>query len=336
MKQYEHKLGDEEEGATAPDHVQLSEKGNQVKGFEQPKNFYWIYGLEEYLTHIDHYQLEVFMNIKKAILHGNIWKIKRLIVAEIARGKIELSEEFINILMAHFIGWEHSTHRKVLRYMAHCINSEYIRRISSWSIKWEERANLNDHFSRGQMRSKLWMVDKLGEVVPDRYLGTVAHYGGWYATIAQTLFEHFDIKKYYNLELDPGCIEIADDFNYPQYQDKWKFKSVKQDCGVVKYNTDGEFTIDILNTQHQSVKTTVKPDLIINTSCEHMNEDWFHNLPTGTFICLQTNDYFSNEQHVNCVENVQAAKQKYPMATFWYEGTLDTELYNRFMLIGEK
>lgn len=318
-----------------PDKV-LSDKGNHIVGFEHPKNFYWIHGLEEYLTHVDHYQLEVFMNIKKAILHGNIWKIKRLINAEITRGKTELSEEFINILMAQFIGWEYATHRKVLRYMSHCIDCEYIRMISSWSIKWEDRANLNDHFSRGQIRSKLWMIDKLSEVVPDKYLGVIAHYGGWYATIAQTLFDNFKIRNYYNLELDPDCIEISDDFNYKQFRKNWQFKSVQQDCGLIKYNSNNEFTVDILNTNNEAIPTTVKPDLIINTSCEHMNEDWFTNLPQGSFVCLQTNDYFSNEQHINCVKDLEQAKQKYPMTTVWYEGELDTELYNRFMLIGEK
>ena len=34
--------------------------------------------------------------------------------------------------------------------------------------------------------------------------------------------------------------------------------------------------------------------------------------------------------------DLKQAKQKYPMTNVWYEGKLDTELYNRFMLIGEK
>ena len=139
-----------------------------------------------------------------------------------------------------------------------------------------------------------------------------------------------DIKK------ADEAIEIADDFNYKQFRNKWQFKSVKQDCGLIKYNSNKEFTVDIVNTNNKAVSTTVKPDLIINTSCEHMNEDWFKNLPHGSFVCFQSNDYFSNEQHINCVKDLEQAKQKYPMTTVWYEGELDTELYNRFMLIGEK
>ena len=33
---------------------------------------------------------------------------------------------------------------------------------------------------------------------------------------------------------------------------------------------------------------------------------------------------------------VEDTKQKYPMSEILYEGTLDTHLYNRFMLIGRK
>ena len=72
-----------------------------------------------------------------------------------------------------------------------------------------------------------------------------------------------------------------------------------------------------------------------------MNEDWYNNLPDGMLVCLQTNDYFSNEQHVNCVNGVQEADglqqiREIQMKEVLYEGEIDTHLYNRFMLIGEK
>lgn len=77
-------------------------------------------------------------------------------------------------------------------------------------------------------------------------------------------------------------------------------------------------------------------NLIINTSCEHMDNTWFEKLPAGQMVLLQTNDYFENEQHSNCCEDLEAAKAKYPMSELLYAGELDTQLYNRFMLIGIK
>ena len=79
-----------------------------------------------------------------------------------------------------------------------------------------------------------------------------------------------------------------------------------------------------------------KIDVVVNTSCEHMDNTWYENLPDGTFVILHQNDYFDNEQHVNCCKDVEDAKKKYPMQSVYYEGELDTYLYNRFMLIGVK
>ena len=75
---------------------------------------------------------------------------------------------------------------------------------------------------------------------------------------------------------------------------------------------------------------------VINTSCEHMDNTWYEDLPAGTFVVLHQNDYFENEQHSNCCKDLEEVKSKYPMSEIYYEGELDTNLYNRFMLIGIK
>jgi len=77
-------------------------------------------------------------------------------------------------------------------------------------------------------------------------------------------------------------------------------------------------------------------NLVINTSCEHMDNTWFEKLPQGQMVLLQTNDYCESEQHSNCCEDLEAVKAKYPMSEILYAGELDTQLYNRFMLIGIK
>lgn len=316
--------------------TQLSKDGSHAVNHELSENLHWMHGIEEYLEHIDHKHKEKYHVLKRAVMYGNIWYIKEIVRDEIYRGDTDLTDEFLNIILAHYTGYEHINHRKVLQYIAHCIDSDYIRKISSWAIKWQYRANLNEHFSRGQMKSKCWLVSEMSNVIPNSYLGTVAHYGGWYATVAKHLFEQFKIKNYYNLELDPDCIEIADDFNYTQYRAKWQFKSIEQDCSTIKYNKEGAIYINATNRDKVTHKLKVKPDIVINTSCEHMNEDWFHNLPDGMLVCLQTNDYFNNEQHINCVHGINEAKAKYPMKEVLYEGVIDTHLYKRFMLIGEK
>ena len=314
---------------------ELSSDGSHIVNPTLGTNLHWMHGLDEYLNYIDHPELETYKKIYNAILHGNIWHIKDLLTSEILRGHTDLTDEFLNILLSHYTGYQHINHRKVLQYVAHSIDSDYLRKISSWSIKWQHRANLNDHFSRGQMKSKCWMVEQLEEIYQDQYLGTVAHYGGWYATVAQNIFEKFRVKNYYNLEVDPECIEISDDFNY-EHTVGWKFKSTVQNVSDIVWKDDNSFDIKIKNLSNKLVTTPVQPDLIINTSCEHMNEDWFNNIPSGKVVCLQTNDYFDNSQHVNCCRDLADAVAKYPMSEVYYSGEIDTYLYKRFMIIGEK
>ena len=319
--------------------------------FDEIKNpavekLFWMNGLQEYLQHKQHPQLEIYNKIKKAIMYGNVYAMQELVMQEIRRGHINLSDEFVRVLFNQYSGYEQITHRKVLQYISHCIDDEYIRMISRWSIKFGSKALLNDHFSRGQMLSKLWMVDKLKDLFPANSIPTIAHYGGWYATVAQHLFQHYEIKNYWNIEKDVKCVGISEAFNDEQRNNNWQFKGVGVDVNDIywKYRKTGEdvtpgdeyFIAGVQNAQKEYIEVEVTPDLIINTSCEHMDNQWFENIPKGKTICLQTNDYFSNEQHINCCRDLNDAIAKYPMSKTIYTGELETAEYNRFMIIGEK
>ena len=123
-----------------------------------------------------------------------------------------------------------------------------------------------------------------------------------------------------------------------KYQDLIKVSghhspTVRRDLYADKEKVQAEFK----EAANKSIRTRIdKPDLIINTSCEHMSNKWFDDLPAGQLVVLHQNDYFDNEQHVNCCEDINHVKTKYPMSEIYYEGELDTFLYNPFMLIGRK
>ena len=55
-----------------------------------------------------------------------------------------------------------------------------------------------------------------------------------------------------------------------------------------------------------------------------MDNTWYENLPKRNICSITPNDYFSNEQHVNCCKDVEDVKKKYPMQSILYEGELDT------------
>jgi len=81
------------------------------------------------------------------------------------------------------------------------------------------------------------------------------------------------------------------------------------------------------------------PDLIINTSAEHMSEDWFHQirfkeLESNPIVAIHSNNMFDGEGHINCVHSVNHMKKKFPMNEILFEGELQLKGYKRVMLIG--
>ena len=303
---------------------------------EVTKKYHWVNGLDEYLKHTKHPLFVKFTALRNAIFYGNPYKIKELVLDEIGRGTTTQSEEFINIILHGHIEWtQWLTHKKLINYFAHCLDIDLLKALNDWHDRYGgDVININDHFSRGQVQSKLWMLNELEKIVEEKEMGNVLMYGGWYNTFAYFLFERFNIKQLYSLDMDPECWEIADNFNAKQcYDEAWRFKAATVDVNKLEWK-DRTVKFDVPRPNMSATPITFKPNIVINTSCEHMTDDWFKNLPEGTPVCLQTNDYFENDQHTNCVKDLEEAKKKYKFTDLAYAGELKTFLYKRFTLIG--
>lgn len=299
-------------------------------------NFHWLNGLEEYFSVTDQEEKRSQIHrIKQSIVSGNSYAVRDLVFDEVKRGHIEKTESFLKLIFNKLVDDDQEiSNRRVLEYISHCIDDDFIKVISSWSIQWGEKVNLDDHFSRGQMKSKFWLISELNKL--DIEPTNVALLGGWYATIAYFFFLNWDsIEKFRNYEIDPMCIAQSDSFNHSQWKNSWQFKATQDDVCNLRWEPPLLVT-RTKNVQGRMVREDFNPDLIVNTSCEHMDEKWFYDIPDGRTVVLQTNDYFSNEQHVNCVHDIKEALEKYKFSEVWYSGTLDTGLYNRFMIIGKK
>jgi hypothetical protein len=194
----------------------------------------------------------------------------------------------------------------------------------------------DDCFSRGQLESKLWLVRELQKLNVD--LGTVYLCAGWYATLATMLFEsNIKVDKIRSFDLDPSCIDIAEVFNKPWFVDSWKFKSITQNIMDIDYNSHTWQHWSNANNR-MSYPITDVPDTIINTSCEHIENfaEWYAKIPDGKLVVLQSNNYYSIEEHVNCVSDVEEFKKSASMQNILYSGELELPKYKRFMLIGFK
>ena len=194
----------------------------------------------------------------------------------------------------------------------------------------------DDCFSRGQLESKLWLVNELKKCNVD--LGTIFLCAGWYATLATMLFEsNINVDKVRSFDIDDTCVDIAEVFNKPWFKNEWQFKSITQDIMDINYN---EHTWQYWSNANDRMSGPITdiPDTIINTSCEHIENfsKWYDLIPDGKLVILQSNNFFEVEEHVNCVGSIEEFAVKAPMDNILYSGELELPKYKRFMLIGYK
>ena len=255
-------------------------------------------------------------DVKKAGLFKNIWSIKRL--------EPSVADE-INLTMnndKHFL-W------RVLDKHTGSAFIKPLEKLDKHEIEYDK-----DVMSRGQLKSKKWLVDELEKL--NISLGTIFLCAGWYASIVP-MFQERGIKfdKFRNFDIDPTAIQISEIWNKELFKDSWRFKGTVADIQDIDYDTFYFETIKDDGTPSQLIE---KPDTIINTSCEHIREfsKWYDKLPEGKLIILQSNNYFEIDEHVKCSNSLTQFSASAPMKKVLYEGELDLGKYTRYMKIGRK
>ena len=183
-----------------------------------------------------------------------------------------------------------------------------------------------DAFSLGQLASKAWLLDTLFRIVPLKSNAEVALLGCWIGSIVPFLHRGLTIKRIYGFDIDPNSIALADEFNREHVEKDWKFKGVVADMSMVPTN-DMQFEVN-----GQLIE--FKPDWVINTSCEHMDTEWFDTADSDQLIIMQTNDSPDFDGHVNTCDSIEEMQARYPLSNTMYVGSITTPAYTRFMQIG--
>jgi len=201
---------------------------------------------------------------------------------------------------------------------------------------------LNDAFSRSQIKSKIWLIDELDMVrkkLPDPVFKQVAVFAGWYGQIKSIYDKILTYRKMRVIEIDKSACEISDYiFNLPQLENH-KVKSILANINELTLHKNGyEWTVENFKDGSKYDEKFL-PDLIINTSAEHMTEDWFFQIKfkemeSNPIVAIQSNNLFDISEHINCVYSVDHMKKKFPMKQVLYEGELQLKGYKRVMLIG--
>ena len=182
-------------------------------------------------------------------------------------------------------------------------------------------------FSKGQLASKSWLLGELYKVSPLQANATVIILGSWIGSLVDPLHRALTIERIYGVDADPTAQDLSERLNQ-KYLAGWRYKGVVADATHLdlsncEFETGGELI-------------TVKPDWIINTSCEHMNSDWFDTVDSDQLIIMQTNNSESFDGHINTSNSIEDMISKYPLSNTKYVGSMVTPAYSRYMQIGYK
>ena len=176
-------------------------------------------------------------------------------------------------------------------------------------------ADIGTAFNHKQLACKMWARDALCDTLGGRFR-RIWIVGGWYGVLAAMLLEdrRFEIAEIASIDIDPAVAEVAQTL-------------VENVTGGFSCTTADMYALDY---------AAGKPDLVINTSCEHIADlrQWLALLPKATPVLLQSNNYFSEPSHISSMatltEFAAAAALGHPL----YSGELPQKNYTRFMLIG--
>ena len=166
-----------------------------------------------------------------------------------------------------------------------------------------------------QIENKKWLVESL-----DRYYETVKEFpdleglpktviaAGWYGLAG------YFIKKKYNTEItsfdmDPMCKTIGQKL-FPNVRFQ---TSTMQEFDPKQYH------------------------IIVCTSCEHINDkvinDFLLRKKIATIVVLQSNNYFSVKDHINCKNSLSEFESSVNLKVLW-SGQKNFGEYDRYMVIG--
>jgi hypothetical protein len=195
-----------------------------------------------------------------------------------------------------------------------------------------------DAFSRSQIKSKIWLIEELRNIQP--YYENVVVMAGWFGQLKPMFDERLNCKKTRIIEIDKEACQASDYIFNLSNLENYRVKSVCADINNLVLHKNG-YEWDVTNFKEEtSYGEKFLPNLIINTSAEHMTEEWynqirFKELESNPIVALQSNNLFEISDHINCVHSVDHMKKKFPMKEILFEGELQLKGYKRVMLIGK-
>ena len=221
-------------------------------------------------------------------------------------------------------------------------SDKIFRGINNYLKDENDPAIIQDAMSRSQMKSKIWLIDELTKIkdtLPSGCFYNILILAGWFGQLRSIYDKKLTYRKMRFLDIDRSACQTSDYIFNLSDLENYKVKAVCADVNQLNLHKNG-YEWDVENFK-ENTKYTEKylPDLVVNTSAEHMTEEWFHQIrfkemESNPIVAIQSNNMFDGEGHINCVYSADHMKKKFPMKEVLYEGELQLKGYKRVMIIG--
>lgn len=306
---------------------------------KQTSTIEWLYGLEDYFDFAKNTEAADYIRNIITIFYADNPNaaLKKLCVS--AFDLADSSEKFAKIINLYFTTLDKNFSLLELASNARVLfpREKIFNAIHMYSRYNSNVEVLNDALSRSQIKSKIWLIEELAKI--DTNHDYVAVFAGWFGQIKGLYDKRLTYAKMRVIEMDKIACESSDYVFNLSNLENYKVKSVQADINNLTLHKNGyEWTVENFR-DNTSYSEKFSPNLVINTSAEHMSEEWFFQikfkeLESNPIIAIQSNNLFDIPEHVNCVHSVDHMKKKYPMKEILYEGELQLKGYKRVMLIG--
>lgn len=296
----------------------------------------WLHGLEEYFkfkgqTEISKFCAD-FIKVRYSENKGNSLR---------------------NAIIGNLVDYDKDTVFNTVNFFAHTANPEENMKLDEicsalvllfpedpllQSVKKfyrESDLDLKDAFSRGQVQSKIWLSTELSKL--DINTNNILILAGWFGQLVNYINSAYEKVRIVDQDR-VACILSDYVFNLNRLT-SYKVKSATCRIEDILIQKTG-VVLPIEDFKKEKIfEEKFLPDLIINTSAEHMSDDWFNQirfkeLESDPVVIIQSNNLFDVPDHINCVHSSDHMQKKFPMREILYSGELQLQGYKRFMLIG--
>jgi hypothetical protein len=277
-----------------------------------------IYGLEKYFNfdndNIKESFVKYLINIQHHIESDKPWALKELIAFDydnlIDTNRIDRLNTYTSVCISQNLNIE-----TTVFLLNSAFPEDKFCNILSMILSRGKENLLASIFSRTQILSKMWIGETISKF--HNKFENVLLIGGW--TSHHTLFfNNIKINNLVSVDIDNSINDESKLFNPALIIDNSNANDIFDSSGDIKING-----------------IVQKFDLIINTSAEHMDLNWYEKLPNGSLVLIQSNN-MSDSDHINKAIDLGDFLMKYSMSKTLYRGEFNFDSYSRFMLYGIK